>query len=216
MKKSSPQEIWNTISPLLLKKYKREGTFLDYKNEWQLLVAVILSAQTTDDLVNKITPALFKKFPTIKKMATASPNEVYELVKKVNYGNAKTNYLITTANLILKNFKGKVPLNETDLQMLAGVGRKTAVAVLSNLFDEQVGIAVDTHVIRFATRFQLSSHSDPKKIEQDLLKLIPKQDWKKASYAIKQYGREEGKARGYKKEEDLLWQLLATAKIVLM
>lgn len=216
MKKSSPQEIWNTISPLLLKKYERTGTFLDYQNEWQLLVAVILSAQTTDDLVNKITPALFKKFGTIKKMATASPNEVYELVKKVNYGNAKTNYLITTANLILKNFKGKVPLNETDLQTLAGVGRKTAVAVLSNLFDEQVGIAVDTHVIRFATRFQLTNEIDPSKIEQDLLKIIPKQDWKKASYAIKQYGRQEGKARGYKQEADPLWQLLATAKIVLM
>lgn len=208
LKISDAQKTWNMISLLLLKKYKREKTFLDYKNPWQLLVAVILSAQTTDDLVNTVTPKLFEKFKTVQAMAKSSPAEIYEYIKRVNYGNAKARYLCTTACMIVKNFKGQVPLNETDLQTLSGVGRKTAVAVLSNLQNKQIGIAVDTHVIRFAQRFKLSPSNNPKVIEKDLCAIIKKDDWKKASYAIKLYGRLEGKARGYKKDNDPLMQEL--------
>jgi endonuclease III len=202
------KEIWNDIGPVLLKKYKRDKTFLDYRNPWELLVAVILSAQTTDELVNKITPALFQKYPTPQKLAKAPVSEVQPYVQKVNYFRAKAGYLKKTAEILVKDFSGQVPLDIEKLQTLSGVGRKTAVAVLTNLVKESYGIPVDTHVIRFVKRFKLSRHSDASKIEQDLLHIIPKKDWKRAGYAIKEYGRKEGKARGYKKENDPLAKVL--------
>jgi endonuclease-3 len=199
---------WKKIGPVLLKQYKRDKTFLDYNNPWELLVAVILSAQTTDELVNKITPALFKKYPTPEKLAKAPLSEIQKLVQKVNYFRMKAGYIKKTAEILVKDFSGKVPLDVEKLQTLSGVGRKTAVAVMTNLAPEPYGIPVDTHVIRFVKRFKLSRHSDASKIEQDLLQIIPKKDWKRAGYAIKEYGRKEGKARGYKKEEDPLVKVL--------
>lgn len=196
--------IWGAIGPLLLKKYKRDKTFLDYTTPWELLVAVILSAQTTDELVNKITPALFKKYPTPKMIAKASVTEIQPYVQKVNYFRMKAGYLKKTAEILVENFGGSVPLDIDKLQTLSGVGRKTAVAVMTNLAPEPYGIPVDTHVIRFAKRFNLSKHTDASKIEQDLMQIIPKKDWKRAGYAIKEYGRKEGKARGYAKENDPL------------
>lgn len=202
------REIWEKIGPVLLKQYKRDKTFLDYRNPWELLVAVILSAQTTDELVNKITPALFKKYPTPEKLAKGSLADIERYVKKVNYFRMKAGYLKKTAKILCENFSGTVPLDIENLQTLSGVGRKTAVAVMTNLAPEPYGIPVDTHVIRFVKRFKLSRHTDASKIEQDLLQIIPKKDWKRAGYAIKEYGRKEGKARGYKKEEDPLVKLL--------
>lgn len=198
------QEVWRTIAPVLLKQYKRDKTFLDYQNPWQLLVAVILSAQTTDELVNKITPELFKKYPTPQKMAKVSIAEIQPYVQKVNYFRMKAGYLKKTAELLVQEFSGEVPLDIDKLQTLSGVGRKTAIAVMTNLVDTPYGIPVDTHVIRFVKRFNLTKVTDASKIEQDLLQIIPKKDWKRAGYAIKEYGRKEGKARGYKPENDPL------------
>lgn len=200
--------IWGTIGPVLLKKYKRDKTFLDYTTPWELLVAVILSAQTTDELVNKITPALFKKYPNAKKLATAPLSDIEPYVQKVNYFRMKARYLKKTAEILVENFGGSVPLDIDKLQTLSGVGRKTAVAVMTNLAPEPYGIPVDTHVIRFAKRFNLSRHTDASKIEQDLMQIIPKKDWKRAGYAIKEYGRKEGRARGYTKENDPLMVVL--------
>ncbi len=200
--------IWKTISPVLLRKYKRDKTFLNYTNPWELLVAVILSAQTTDELVNKITPALFKRYPTPQKLAKAPLSDIERYIQKVNYFRMKAGYLKKTAEKIGKDFAGVVPLDIEKLQTLSGVGRKTAVAVMTNLASEPYGIPVDTYVIRFAKRFKLSRHTDASKIEQDLLHIIAKKDWKRAGYAIKEYGRKEGKARGYKKEEDPLMRVL--------
>lgn len=199
---------WGKIGPILLKQYKRDKTFLDYTSPWELLVAVILSAQTTDELVNKITPALFKRYPTPQTLAKAPLPDIQRYVQKVNYFRMKAGYLKKTAEKIGKDFNGEVPLDIEKLQTLSGVGRKTAVAVMTNLAPEPYGIPVDTHVIRFAKRFKLSRQSDASKIEQDLLHIIPKKDWKRAGYAIKEYGRKEGKARGYKKEEDPLMNVL--------
>lgn len=196
--------VWGKIGPVLLRQYKRDKTFLNYTNPWELLVAVILSAQTTDELVNKITPALFKKYPTPEKLAKAPLADIEPHVQKVNYFRMKAGYIKKTAEMIVKNFGGVVPLDIEQLQTLSGVGRKTAVAVMTNLVQTPQGIPVDTHVIRFARRFKLSRHSDASKIEQDLLQIIPKKDWKRAGYAIKEYGRKEGRARGYKKEADPL------------
>ena len=197
---------WKRIWPVLNRYYKRTATFLNYNNTWELLVAVILSAQMTDEGVNAITGELFKKFPTVESMAKAPISEITKYVKKVNYFNSKARYLKETAQIIQKDFNGKVPDNAKDLIKLSGVGRKTAVAVLANGFNQFVGIAVDTHVIRFVHRFNLSKHTDASKIEQDLLKIIPKKNWNAASYAIKEYGRKEGRARGYKPEEDPVWK----------
>lgn len=198
------KQIWKNIGPVLLRQYKREKTFLDYRNPWELLVAVILSAQTTDELVNKITPVLFKKYPTPQVLAKAPLGDIQTYVQKVNYFRMKAGYLKKTAEKIVTEFGGVVPLGVEKLQTLSGVGRKTAVAVMTNLVDTPYGIPVDTHVIRFVKRFKLSRKSDASAIEQDLLQIIPKKDWKRAGYAIKEYGRKEGKARGYKKEEDPL------------
>jgi endonuclease-3 len=139
-------------------------------------------------------------------MASADLFEIAEYVKKINFYNAKSRYIQKTAQMIVNQFDGKVPNNVDDLIKLSGVGRKTAVAVLANGFGKYVGIAVDTHVIRFAKRFALSRHIDASKIEQDLLQIIPKKDWNSASYAIKEYGRREGRARNWKSEEDPVYQ----------
>lgn len=199
------KNIWKKIWPVLNKHYKRTATFLNFNNTWELLVAVILSAQMTDEGVNAITGELFKKFPTIESMAKAPLSEITKYVKKVNYFNSKARYLKATAQIIMRDFNGKVPSNADDLMKLSGVGRKTAVAVLANGFNQFIGIAVDTHVIRFVNRFKLSEHKDASKIEQDLLHIIPKKDWNAASYAIKEYGRKEGRARNWKSEEDPVW-----------
>ncbi len=198
---------WKKIWPVLKKNYARSKTFLNYTNTWELLVAVILSAQMTDDGVNAISPALFKKFPTPHVMAQSSIAEITKYVKRVNYFNAKASYLKKTAQLLVNNFNGQVPDTADELMTLSGVGRKTAVAVLANGFKKYIGIAVDTHVIRFVKRFGLSRHTDPSKIEQDLIQIIPKKDWNAASYAIKEYGRREGRARNWNKAEDPVWKV---------
>ena len=197
---------WKKIWPVLKKHYARSETFLNYTNTWELLVAVILSAQMTDDGVNAISPALFKKFPRPQIMAKSSVTEITKYVKRVNYFNAKARYLKKTAVLLVNNFNSQVPDTADELMTLSGVGRKTAVAVLANGFKKYIGIAVDTHVIRFVKRFGLSRQIDPSKIEQDLIQIIPKKDWNAASYAIKEYGRREGRARNWNREEDPVWK----------
>jgi endonuclease-3 len=204
----TPQQTWQKIWPVLNKTYKRTKTYLDHTNAFELLVAVILSAQMTDEGVNKATVTLFKKYPTPKKLAGASIGEIAKSIKSINYYNAKSKYIKGTAQLLVKNFKGQVPRDEASLLTLPGVGRKTAVVVLSHLGDTNFGIPVDTHVIRFAHRFKLSQSKNPDRIEKDLQKIIPKPNWKRAAYAMKDYGRKEGRARGYKKEHDPLWQTL--------
>ncbi len=205
------QETWNIIWPILNKTYPRTATFLDHRTIWELLIAVILSAQTTDDMVNKITPALFKKYPTPQKLARASVSEIVPYIKKIGYYNAKANFIKRTAELVVKNFKGAVPDTEEELRTLPGVGRKTAVVVLANGFGKHIGIAVDTHVIRFARRFRLSSARTAEGIERDLQVIIPKKYWNRAGYAIKEYGRKEGRARGYDPDKDPLMIALRTA-----
>ena len=202
----TPEKIWKTIWPVLDKHYKRTATFLDYKNPWQLLVAVILSAQTTDDMVNRVTPDLFKKFPTPKKLATAPIAEITRLIKRIGYYNSKAGYIKRTSAMIAGQFKNKIPEDVKLLQTLPGVGRKTAVAVLSNAFNKNIGIPVDTHVIRFVKRFHLSHVHNPSKIEQELLEIIPEKNWRRAGYAIKEYGRKEGRARGWKPNVDPVWK----------
>jgi endonuclease-3 len=208
MKKLTPKQTWQKLWPVLNKTYTRTKTYLDHTNAFELLIAVILSAQTTDEGVNKVTKDLFKKYPTPETMAKAPLGSLAKAIGKVNYFNAKAKYLKATSQIIIKKFKGRVPTNEEDLRTLAGVGRKTAVVVLSHIGDKNFGIPVDTHVIRFAHRFGLSKSRNPDQIEKDLQAIIPKKDWKRAAYAIKDYGRKEGRARNYKKETDPVFTIL--------
>ncbi len=206
--KRTPEETWNIVGPVLLATYKRTKTFLDYDSIFQLLIAVILSAQTTDEAVNKVTAVLFKKYKTPKALAEADVRDVEKIIHSLGYYHTKARYIVETARMIVNDHGGKVPTDEPSLRTLRGVGRKTAVVVLSNTVDVNVGIPVDTHVIRFARRFDLSRAKNPDTIEKDLAKIIPRTLWKRASYAMKEYGRKEGKALGYKKDLDPLVQAL--------
>lgn len=202
--------IWKKIGPILLKKYRRDQTFLNHQNPWELTVAVTLSAQTTDEGVNKVTPHLFKTFPTPEKLAKAPLAKIEKIISSLGFYRSKAKYIKAAAKIVADDWGGIIPHDPVELQKLPGIGRKGAVAVISNAYPKyaNIGIPVDTHVIRFVKRFGLTAASDPSKIEQDLMQIIPQKDWKRAGYAIKEYGRKEGTARGYKKEEDPLVQLL--------
>lgn len=207
------KKVWETIGPVLLRQYRRDATFLDYQNPWQLSVAVTLSAQTTDDMVNKVTPGLFKKYPTPEKLAKGNIQDIEKLVSKLGFYRVKAKYIKAAADVVVREFKGIIPHDPELIQKMPGIGRKGAIAVISNAYPKyaNIGIPVDTHVIRFAKRFGLTKATDPSKIEQDLLQIIPKKDWKRAGYAIKEYGRKEGRARGYKREEDPLMRVIKKA-----
>jgi len=148
-------------------------TELHYKNPYQLLVAVILSAQCTDKRVNIVTPALFKKFPGPESLAKADFEDVEPLIKSVSFANNKTNHLIGMAKMLVERFKGKVPDNMDDLQELPGVGRKTANVIISVVYNKP-GMAVDTHVFRVSARIGLTTNAKtPLQTEQQLVSNIP-------------------------------------------
>ena len=150
-------------------------TELLYQNPFELLVAVILSAQCTDKRVNLTTPAIFKKFPTPQKMVKASFDEMFALIKSISYPNNKAKHLIGMSNLLLQNFNGEVPLTVEDLITLPGVGRKTA-NVITSVVDKQPNMAVDTHVFRVSRRIGLvpMTATTPMAVEKELIKHIPK------------------------------------------
>lgn len=148
-------------------------TELHYKNPYQLLVAVILSAQCTDKRVNMVTPALFKAFPVPEVMAAASSDEVFQYIKSISYPNNKAKHLVGMAKMLMDDFKGKIPSDVNELQKLPGVGRKTANVIASVVYEKPT-MAVDTHVFRVAARLGLTSNSTtPLETEKQLVKYIP-------------------------------------------
>ncbi len=183
------------ILKILKETYKDATIALRYHDPFQLLVAVILSAQCTDKQVNKITPMLFERFPTPETMAKAPVEEVEELVRSTGFFRNKAKNIKEASRIILERFGGKVPDTMEDLLTLPGVARKTANIVLFNAFGKIEGIAVDTHVKRVAQRLGLTKHKDPVKIEKDLMKIIPKEDWGIISYILIEHGRNICKAR---------------------
>ncbi len=162
---------------------------LDFTTPWQLLVATILSAQSTDKIVNTVTPELFKQFPTIQSMADASLEEIDRLIQRVNFHNNKARSLKGAAQMIMSKYGGEVPQTLEELDELPGVARKTANVVLGNAFGIASGIAVDTHVIRLARALGLTEETDPVKIEQDLMQIVPKEMWINFSHYLILYGR---------------------------
>jgi endonuclease-3 len=161
---------------------------LDFGSSFQLLTAVILSAQTTDVGVNKVTPILFKQFPTAKALAEADIEVVKEIVRPTGYYNAKANNIQRCAQALVEKFNGEVPRTLEELTTLPGVGRKTANVVLGVAYD-QPGWTVDTHVQRLVRRMGFTSETDPVKIEFALQKIFPGQDWSKCSITLIWHGR---------------------------
>ena len=179
----------------LEKEYGSAHIALEYRDPFQLLVAVILSAQCTDVRVNMITPALFERFPTPREMAEADISEIEELIRSCSFFRNKAKNIKAAAQMIIKEFGGRVPDNMEDILKLPGVARKTANIVLFNAYGVIEGIAVDTHVKRLANRLGLSSEKDPVKIEKDLMKKIPRKLWGRITYFLIDHGRKICKAR---------------------
>ena len=196
-KKQKVQFIIKTLSKI----YPNPQTPLYHNNIFELFVAVLLSAQMQDARLNKILPHLFKKFPTPKSFANASLTEIEQAIKGVNYYRTKAKHLKQACEIIVNKFNGKVPDNLPDLMSLPGVGKKTANVILNEGFGIPSGIVVDTHVKRVANRLGLTKNTDPKKIEEDLKKIVPKKYWRNFSLWLIFHGRNVCKAKNPKCEE---------------
>ena len=196
-KKKERQIRWAKLSAKLHELFPEQKTMLNYSNRWELVVAVTLSAQTTDKQVNKLTEVLFKKYPTLDDYCNADLEIFQQDINSVNYYKSKARHILAAAKMLRDEFNGEVPSTLDQLMQLPGVGRKTANVVQCNGFGIAEGIAVDTHVRRFAIRYDLTDYDDPTKIEQDLLVIIPKGEWLHAAYYMIVYGRDIAPARRY-------------------
>jgi len=177
------------IDARLKELYSRAAIALAYDSHFQLLVAVILSAQTTDVGVNKVTPILFARFPTAEALAAADPAEVEEIVHPTGFFRNKTKNIMGAATRIVAEYDGRVPDTMEELLTLPGVARKTANIVLYNAFGRAEGIAVDTHVFRLAHRLGFTTEDDPNKVERDLMALFPQEEWGALTYRLIEHGR---------------------------
>lgn len=182
--------VWNRLN----RRYPEIGTALRYHSPWQLLVVTVLSAQTTDENVNRVAPGLFERYPTPAAMADARPEDVEAIVYSTGFYRQKTRSLIRLAQVIEEQHDGEVPSDIDELVRLPGVGRKTASVVLAEFWDVPA-IAVDTHVRRVSGRLGLTEQTDPAKIEADLKALFPVDSWSGLSMRLIQFGREVCEAR---------------------
>ena len=182
------------IKKILDKTYPRTPVPLNHKDTYTLLIAVLLSAQCTDERVNQITPALFKLAPNPKKMSQMSVEKIYEIIKPCGLGPQKSRAISKLSKILVKKYKGKVPNNFSDLEKLPGVGHKTASVVMSQGFGIPA-FAVDTHIHRLAQRWGLTNGKNVKKTEEDLKKIFPKESWNKLHLQIIFWGREYCTAR---------------------
>lgn len=179
-----------TILARLRKKYPQARCALHHRSAWELLVATILSAQCTDVRVNLVTPELFRRFPAPQAMATASLPELERLVRTTGFFRNKAKNILGAAQRVVREFGGKVPSTMEQLLTLPGVARKTANVVLGSWFGVASGVVVDTHVFRISHRLGLTLATTPEKVEQDLMRILPKDHWIDFSHQIIQLGRE--------------------------
>ncbi len=184
---------------------------LKYKTPLELLVAVQLSAQCTDKMVNKITERLFKKYKNLSAYVRAKPREFEQDIKSSGFYRAKTKNILAAAKMLKKEFGGKVPNTIEEMLRLPGVARKTATVVLKEAHGVVAGVTVDTHVIRFVRRFDLSDHLNPVKIEKDLMELLPKKEWGHFTHRVIHYGRYLAPARVYDTTKDPLIKIYPSA-----
>jgi endonuclease III len=184
-KKQKALEILSRLNSL----YPDATCSLDYETPVQLLVATILSAQCTDVRVNQVTPALFQRFPDALALATADLTEIEQLVHSTGFYRNKARNIQAACQKIMTNFQGSVPNSMEQLLTLPGVARKTANVVLAHAYGINAGVTVDTHVKRLSYRLGLTKQTDPVKVEQDLMKLLPQPDWENWSIRLIYHGR---------------------------
>ena len=192
MKKS---ERANIVKKLLDKKYPQTPIPLDHKDNFSLLIAVLLSAQCTDERVNQITPKLFAKASTPESMNKLTRDQIYKIIKPCGLGPQKSKAIKNLSNILVNKFNSKIPNNFNDLESLPGVGHKTASVVMSQGFNHPA-FPVDTHIHRLAQRWRLSKGKNVKQTEKDLKKGFPMDDWNRLHLRIIYYGREHCTARG--------------------
>jgi endonuclease III len=192
-KKKVPRRIALEALAILERTYPHAVTALEYKSEFELLIAVILSAQCTDARVNMTTPALFAKYPTAEKLARARQSDVEEIIRSCGFFRMKAKNIIACARDIVERFGGRVPHGREDLESLAGVGRKTASVVMAAAFHEEA-LAVDTHVFRVAHRLGLTIGTTPRQVEEDLTALVPPKKWGDTTHWLIMHGRQICKA----------------------
>lgn len=179
----------------LKETYPNATCTLNYETPVQLLVATILSAQCTDERVNKVTPALFAKYPNASAIASADREDLEQLVRSTGFYRNKAKNIQGACQMILTDFEGKVPSQMAQLLKLPGVARKTANVVLAHAFGILQGVTVDTHVKRLSQRFGLTEYSDPIRIEKDLMRIVPQPDWENWSISLIYHGRAVCQAR---------------------
>ncbi len=182
------KEIARKELAILERTYPQAQTALQYGNPFELLIAVILSAQTTDARVNMTTPVLFKKYPTPQKLAGAKQEDVEQIIKSCGFFRTKARNIINCARELVETHGGTVPAQREQLEALAGVGRKTASVVMSVAFEE-AAIAVDTHVFRVAHRLGLTLGKTPREVESDLQAIVPREQWRHAHHWLILHGR---------------------------
>lgn len=168
---------------------------LSFSNNWELLVAVELSAQCTDKKVNEVTAKLFQKYKTLDDYVNANLAEFAQDIRQTGFFNNKAKNILAAAKIVKNQFGGTLPKTMPEMLNIPGVARKTANVVLGNAYGIVEGIAVDTHIKRFAQKFDLSDHKDPVKIEKDLMEILPKSEWFRFTYRLINYGREVCTAR---------------------
>ncbi len=197
----------------LKKEYPELKTVLNFRDAFELLVATVLSAQTTDVHVNRVTGALFKKYRTIRDYADTPLDSLRKDLSSINFYNNKAKNIQASAKMIIEQFGGKVPKSMDELTRLPGVARKTANIILSNAFGINEGIAVDTHVKRVSYRLGLTKNEDPVKIERDLMAATPKEEWNNISHLLIFHGRKICQAKKPKHNECVLYDICPSKNI---
>jgi len=207
------KEQMSEVLKRLTKEYPDAHTALRHENPFELLVATILSAQTTDAHVNKVTESLFKKYKTVNDYANTSLDDLKKDIKSVNFFNNKAKNIHASAKMIVERFGSKVPKTMEELTSLPGVARKTANIILWNAYGINEGIAVDTHVKRLAARLGLTKNDDPVKIEKDLMEITPKKDWGIVTHLLIDHGRKICQAKKPNHGECVLYDICPSRDI---
>ncbi len=195
----------------LEKLYPDADMILKWSNPWELVVAVQLSAQCTDLMVNRITEQLFLKYRTLEDYVQADIREFEQDIRSSGFYRNKAKNILAAARMLKERFGGRVPETMQEIVLLPGVARKTANVVLGNAFNRYDGVAVDTHVRRFAIQFDLSDFKDPVRIEKDLQQIIPQKEWFRFTYLAIEYGRQLAPASGKRKGDDPLLKIYPEA-----
>ena len=202
------------IINILKKEYPDSVTVLDHGSVLELLVATILSAQCTDERVNMVTPVLFRKYRSAHDYAHAQPDVFEEEIHSTGFFRNKTKSIIGMAQKVVNDYNGEIPGTMEELITLPGVARKTANIILSSCFNKAEGIAVDTHVKRLSGRIGFSDKKDPDKIEEDLMRIVPKDTWMDISYILVTHGRNVCQAKKPKCTECIIKHLCPSAEKV--